>query len=446
MVRSNSLSQIGGDGITVRDTEGALIEYNIAKDCRYQNTGYNAGIWPFQASNTVVQYNEVYRTHGVQDGQGFDCDHLSMYTVMQYNYSHDNEGGFMLIMNGFPHTAPTIRYNISQNDKDKTFEFARGTPAGTMIYNNTIYSDSVLTGRGGVFDMANTRAGTGNREVFAFNNIFYYPEGQAFYCGEINNIKEKINLYNNAYYGGITPPEEEIKAIIEDPKLVRVGSGPSENTTDIPVTGEHLKGELDGYLLQEDSPLIEAGVTIEDVLEEYSGIQTDRRSLSPVEIHEQAKLGDSIDFVADKYLPEITGVKYKTDFFGTELPGEGQKPSIGAAEFTLEEPKSEEPEEPKSEELEEPKSEEPKEPKSEEPEAPKPEKPEESKPKEPKLEELEQTEDKKSGSRESDVSIEKDVVSPATGDYMPIKLLCVLILLCAIVLVSMSVSKLKKQR
>lgn len=45
---------------------------------------------------------------------------------MQYNYSHNNEGGFMLIMNGFPHTRPIIRYNISQNDNDKHLSFLEG--------------------------------------------------------------------------------------------------------------------------------------------------------------------------------------------------------------------------------------------------------------------------------------------------------------------------------
>ncbi|HFR3686820.1 TPA: right-handed parallel beta-helix repeat-containing protein, partial [Streptococcus suis] len=156
VVRGNRIEKAGGDSLTVRDTDGALIEYNISADARYQNTGYNAGIWPFQASNTVIQYNESFRTHGVQDGQGLDLDHISNNSVMQYNYSHDNEGGFMLIMNWYEQTSPTVRYNISQNDKDKIFELARGGAQGTAIYNNTIYSDSKLTGRAGVIDMPST--------------------------------------------------------------------------------------------------------------------------------------------------------------------------------------------------------------------------------------------------------------------------------------------------
>ena len=104
-VENNYMEKIGGDGITVRDTDGALIEHNLVRDCRYQNTGYNVGIWPFEAANTVIQYNEAYDTHSVQDGQGLDCDHASSNSVMQYNYSHNNEGGFMLIMGGYPHTG-----------------------------------------------------------------------------------------------------------------------------------------------------------------------------------------------------------------------------------------------------------------------------------------------------------------------------------------------------
>ena len=62
-----------------------------------------------------------------------------------------------------------MRYNISQNDRDKTFEFAQGCPKGTMIYNNTIYSDQLL--ERGVFFLSNTGAGQGVNDTFAFNNV-----------------------------------------------------------------------------------------------------------------------------------------------------------------------------------------------------------------------------------------------------------------------------------
>jgi hypothetical protein len=321
VIRDNQLRYMGGDAITVRDTDGTLIEYNLARHSRYQNTGYNAGIWPFEATNTVIQHNEVSHTHGVQDGQGLDADHVSSYTVMQYNYSHDNEGGFMLIINGFPHTAPTVRYNISQNDADKTFEFARGTAAGTMIHNNTISSDVKLQGpRGGVLDLANSAAGTGNREVFIFNNVFDYPEGQPFYVGEADTMKTKAKLFNNAYTGGIVPPAEEQQAIVGELGLPGLGSVPDDAERTTPRAGVHAADHFVGYMPNAESVLRDAGVSVSDVVTRYGGTVTDRRDLSPTEIHAQALAGESIDFVAGQYLPDVDGVRYDVDFLGRSLP------------------------------------------------------------------------------------------------------------------------------
>lgn len=340
VLRDNQIRYTGGDGITVRDADGALIEYNLVQHARYQNTGYNAGIWPFQATNTVIQYNEVSHTHGVQDGQGLDTDHVSSYSVMQYNYSHDNEGGFMLIMNGFPHTAPTIRYNISQNDADKTFEFSRGTAAGTMIYNNTIFSDSVLRGpRGGVLDLANSAAGTGNREVFIFNNVFHYPEGQPFYVGEAATMRSKVRLYNNAYVGGITAPAEEEQAVTGDLGLQEIGDAPANIDTTSPRTGSDVGTTFDGYTPADDSGLRGAGVTLAELVAHYDGTVTDRRDLSPKEIHAVARQSTSIDMVAAWNLPEIDGVTYDTDFRGAALPSdtarvlEPEGITVGAVQF-----------------------------------------------------------------------------------------------------------------
>ncbi|MET4004928.1 hypothetical protein ABIB48_003678 [Arthrobacter sp. UYCu511] len=354
VVRDNQFRYMGGDAITVRDTDGALIEHNLVRHSRYQNTGYNAGIWPFQATNTVIQYNEVSNTHGVQDGQGLDTDHVSSYSVMQYNYSHNNEGGFMLIMNGFPHTAPTIRYNISQNDADKTFEFARGTAAGTMIYNNTIYSDSTLRGpRGGVLDLANSGAGTGNREVFIFNNVFHYPEGQTFYVGEAETMKTKAMLLNNAYAGGITPPAAEEHAITGELGLPGVGTAPEDGAS-LPLTGTNVGGHFAGYMPQESSALRNSGLSIDEVVAHYGGTVTDRRAMSPTQIHALALQGKSIDFVAGPNMPAIDGVRYGTDFLGTTLPGtlparDAQNTegiTVGAIQFVVDEPAVEpEPEE-----------------------------------------------------------------------------------------------------
>lgn len=317
VVRDNYMEKIGGDGITVRDTDGALIEHNLVRDCRYQNTGYNVGIWPFEAANTVLQYNEAYETHGTTDGQGLDCDHASSNSVMQYNYSHNNEGGFMLIMGGYPHTGATVRYNISQNDRDKTFEFAQGCPKGTMIYNNTIYSDQLL--ERGVFFLSNTGAGQGVNDTFAFNNVFHYPEGQKFYGGETQNLTTYMKLYNNAYTGGIEAFEGDDNPLkAEDAGLTAPGTGPEVNESKTAVTGS--SGALDGYKLEDTSVLIDKGITVDEAWKHFGGTElVDGRGMSPRNLFEQAKNGNSIDYVMGNNFPQINGVGYDKDFFGGRI-------------------------------------------------------------------------------------------------------------------------------
>lgn len=332
VVKENYMEKIGGDGITVRDTDGALIERNLVRDCRYQETGYNVGIWPFEASNTVIQYNEAYDTHSVQDGQGFDCDHASSNSIMQYNYSHNNEGGFMLIMGGYPHTGATIRYNISQNDRDKTFEFAQGCPKGVMIYNNTIYSDCTIPK--GIFYLSNAKKGVGVNEAYVFNNLFYYPEGQILY-GESEDkakLQENIKLYNNAYLGGVSSLRADPNAVeAGEAGLVSPGLAPRINDTHKPVVGD--SGRFEGYKLAEGSKLIDAGVTLEEAVSYFGGKEPfDGRTLSPRELYELARKGTSIKHVVGRNFPAIEGVNYNQDFLGNKNRY-GEKPDIGAVEF-----------------------------------------------------------------------------------------------------------------
>lgn len=254
VIRNNMVDTIGGDGIQVGGgSMSPLVEYNVAKDCYYKYTAgeYNVAIWPYETNNAVLQYNEAYLTHNTLDGQGFDCDYLCNGTIFQYNYSHDNEGGFMLICS-IPN-APDyesynrnsiIRYNISQNDKNRIFQIhSRGTQ-GTQIYNNTIYIGADLAPKIYDFDMFR-RPGT----VYSYNNIFY-NEGKGTYSYGLQGYHV---FENNLFYGyhPSSEPSDPYK-ITADPMLVAPGTGGiGWNTTT-------------GYQLQAGSPAINAGKYIEN--------------------------------------------------------------------------------------------------------------------------------------------------------------------------------------
>lgn len=146
-IRGNTVIDPDSDGILAFGTDGALLEHNVVRGAGQRtivgsSMSAAAGLWPTRAMNTIIQFNEVSgtRLHGT-DGQGFDVDLGSTNTRVQYNYSHDNEGGFLLLMGGYSSDV-TVRYNLSVNDgwggQKGIITFSWGVPAPVRIYNNTI--------------------------------------------------------------------------------------------------------------------------------------------------------------------------------------------------------------------------------------------------------------------------------------------------------------------
>lgn len=267
MIRDNILDDIGGDGITPWACDGALIEYNRVGNCSSRSDSYNAGVWPWSCDNTIVQFNEVYRTHGTLDGQGFDSDYNSRSTLIQYNYSHDNEGGFLLLCNdgGQPqhvsvgNSGTVVRYNISQDDLTRIFHVA-GPAKNSVIYNNTIY---VGKNRDVAILLVSDWSGWAEGTHF-YNNLFYV-EGTGHYGHAVQRntdgtysmeagLDPSVDtvLDSNWYAGVHLDRPEDLHALVGDPLLVAAGSG-----------GIGLNS-LAGYALLPGSKAIDSGLWIED--------------------------------------------------------------------------------------------------------------------------------------------------------------------------------------
>src|SRR5262249_45469150 len=115
-----------GSGILVGGADGAVIERSVASRngalCN-ASVGGPVGIWAFASTNVVIQHCESHhnRTGSASfDGGGFDLDGAVSSSVMQYNYSHDNDGpGFMVYSYSRapgPSRNNVVRFNISEND------------------------------------------------------------------------------------------------------------------------------------------------------------------------------------------------------------------------------------------------------------------------------------------------------------------------------------------
>ena len=222
VIRSNLLEDIGGDCIKIWGSEGALVEHNTVRGGRTRCEDYAAGIWPFDSDDTVIQFNEVSGMKGTKDGQGFDADYRCRRTLIQYNYSHDNEGGFILICTpGDSYNEDSIiRYNISQNDginSARVFHFGGGAQ-NTLVYNNTIYVGSNQNLPLLLFGEWNRGNAKGTK---FFNNIFYVDGEVTYDWGKSTDT----TFDHNIFYGRLSEIPSDTHASTNRPPLIHPGGG-----------------------------------------------------------------------------------------------------------------------------------------------------------------------------------------------------------------------------
>ena len=193
LIRKNYFKDTNGDSIVVSGCKGGLVEYNtVAGSKLLVNAGaiHFAAIWPYTCTDTVFQYNEVYGIesgNGGDDLQAYDLDASNYNCIYQYNYSHDNAGGFMLLCGlGNSNRGDTanniVRYNLSVNDgcdpqKPRAVFTFTGQVHDNQIYNNTIYMGGNAETRLLWFaDWSYAKFG-GSYDNYFYNNIFYGKDG-----------------------------------------------------------------------------------------------------------------------------------------------------------------------------------------------------------------------------------------------------------------------------
>ncbi len=223
VIRDNYVDDVGGDGIVPWATDRVLVEHNIALHCNRRAGSYNAGIWPWSTDNSLLQLNEAAFTHTTLDGEGFDSDYNSRNTLFQYNYSHDNDGGFMLICTpgrrnpkeNIGNIGTEVRYNISRNDRTRIFHVSGGDD--TTVHDNAIY-----VGPGIDVQMLLLSDWTGWANGLMFRNNWFYVQGTARYGHQISRSKDGtygiasgwgpaqgVAFEGNHYYGhNIDAPED----------------------------------------------------------------------------------------------------------------------------------------------------------------------------------------------------------------------------------------------
>lgn len=244
-VHHNLIEEVPGDGIVPIGCDGAIIEYNVmrhgVRKMLVSNREAAAGIWPWASDNTVIRFNESADHKGTWDGQGFDADYNCRNTVIEYNYSHGNDGGLTLICSSGDddRTAwcigtenPIVRYNISIGDGNRSYQtrgkwfsptiHIAGPVRGSQIYRNILHN-KVKSAPEIDRSMIISDDWTGFADsTLIKENIFYAPETSRFDLGKSTNNQWEGNYYVGKY--SKLPNEKGIKElapayakIIEDP-------------------------------------------------------------------------------------------------------------------------------------------------------------------------------------------------------------------------------------
>ncbi|MBV8731555.1 MAG: right-handed parallel beta-helix repeat-containing protein [Acidobacteriia bacterium] len=274
-----------GFGIFIDSTNGAVIEQNVISN-NGQNTvsfGGPMGIMAMESNNIVVQANEVHHMHTSSgDGGGIDFDGGVTNSIIQYNYTHENDGSGINLAQYTPvrvmFSGNTVRYNVSQNDGRKSMSWAGIVMAGNMqnsnIYNNTFY------GTAGAFGIYSALLITGQTTNFGIrNNVFITAGTGVTQQATINGGQVNMALQGNAYWGSGMPlnltwngnnstilaqfrqssGQETLSGmptgVGSNPQLTAPGTGPTFNNTS-------LLSTLTAYTPLPGSPLINTGLTL----------------------------------------------------------------------------------------------------------------------------------------------------------------------------------------
>jgi hypothetical protein len=207
-----------GNGIVFGSVDQGTIQRSVAT----ANGGLNdsneggAGIWAYNSNRVTIQFNESYanRTGGTVDGGGFDLDENVTNSVIQYNYSHNNDGAGYLLAQRYAtlaHHDNVVRYNVGENDGRKNGGSGIrvwGAVRDAEIYGNTIFMTRPPTGASEAFSLANNSSGTFVNGVHLRNNIFSV-KGVAMVSATARALSGAVDLrfQGNDYFAGSAKPK-----------------------------------------------------------------------------------------------------------------------------------------------------------------------------------------------------------------------------------------------
>jgi hypothetical protein len=344
----------GGEAVHLVGVDGGVVEYCQASyngNAQLPHPDRGVAFICQYSHHILFQYNEAHHQqtnfamgeggrYNFGDEGGFDFDIFTFNSIMQFNYSHDNDGyGYMFgaTFNGVSSTGTSflnvgniIRFNISMNDCGSAPNATGKSTFGSLlfedwpitnayVYNNTFYMrNNGLASLGSDYIAPVVRfdangSPPGGQRIHVYNNLLL-TDGVAPYLTNTGNFPlGNVMFQGNVVYngGGAAPPI---------------------------VNGQPLGYVADPRLQFENNPLAAPSITnigkLGDQLVQYFKLDPAR---APDYIKRQgAVLGTVITMVNNWWTPDpywagVLGLPAH-DFFGISLPLSGGTFSIGASQ------------------------------------------------------------------------------------------------------------------
>ncbi|MEU7166107.1 right-handed parallel beta-helix repeat-containing protein [Streptomyces morookaense] len=247
VIDHNTVTDTGGDGIVVFNGRQAKVEYNTVSRYNMRSKDYNIGAFAWNSDHTLFAHNTV--TQGHYPGIAFAVEGGNTGTVYEYNYSRDNEGGFLYFCqaDGQITKDGVVRYNISQNDAAGAKDFGLISSyctgvANLHIDNNTFYAP----------DAPSMVKISQSNQVAMRNNIFV---GRS----QGSDFQDPYSCYQHNLFDHIPAlPPHNGHSVTGDPLLVAPGTAT-------------WAGDANGYALKAGSPALYAGTPVANDGQDFFG-------------------------------------------------------------------------------------------------------------------------------------------------------------------------------
>ena len=240
VLRNSSFINTGGAGFVPTKASNVLIENNTfdgtgsTLDSRMYGRG--SGTWVFDCQDVVIEKNILMNAAGSLDSYGVHIDYDNTNVLVQYNFSYNNEGGFVQILGDNVNSG--YRYNIRVADgsringingavqNGRIFNVSGycgiNSPcqsSGSFIYNNTVYVPSTIRPEI-VFQ-------SGSGQTKFYNNLIYAEQGNAPIATSLPEQGSQYDISHNLFYPqGAFLFDQPLtqNAIYTDPKLQQLGA------------------------------------------------------------------------------------------------------------------------------------------------------------------------------------------------------------------------------